>query len=161
MQDVKDHRRLVDFSSKQTESIILIVLIVVVLALMVNIDKLTGTTTTPDQTTSISRAELEETYGLRVNLVAVTVAGGFVDVRIMIVDGEKAKSLLAEPVTFPALSAGDVIFEVSQEAKEQEIKYDANRTLFLMFPNAGNVVKKGTPVTIRFGDLALEPILAQ
>lgn len=161
MQDVKDHRRLVNFSSKQIQSFILTLLIVVVLALMINIDKITGTSTTPDKTVAISEAELEETYGLRVNLVAVTAAGGFVDVRLMILDGEKAKSLLAEQGKFPALSIGDVILEVSQDAKEPEIKYDANRTLFLMFPNAGNVAKKGTPVTIRFGDLALEPINAQ
>jgi hypothetical protein len=110
---------------------------------------------------TISQAELSETYGLRVNLVAVTAAGGFVDVRVIILDGEKAKSLLSNPDNFPALSVEDVTLQVSRQAKEQKVKYETNGTLFFMFPNAGNTVRKGMPVTIRFGDIVLEPIESQ
>ena len=54
-------------------------------------------------TTVISQSALEEKYGLRVNLVAVTGAGGFVDLRLKIVDGEKAKLLLTDAKKFPSL----------------------------------------------------------
>ncbi len=55
----------------------------------------------PNGTVVISQGTLEEKYGLRVNLIAVTAAGGFVDVRLKIVDGEKLKLLLADKNKFP------------------------------------------------------------
>jgi hypothetical protein len=55
----------------------------------------------------------------------------------------------------------DVTLHVSQQAKDQGINIKTNSSLFFMFSNAGNAVKKGKPVTIRFGDIALEPIKAQ
>jgi hypothetical protein len=43
---------------------------------------------------------LEDKYGLRVNLTAVTSSGSFVSLRLKIADGEKAKLLLGDkPVT--------------------------------------------------------------
>jgi hypothetical protein len=41
--------------------------------------------------------------------------------------------------------------------KEQEIRFENDGNLFLMFPNAGNVVKPGAQLRIMFGNLALEP----
>ena len=113
--------------------------------------------------TVISQRALEEQYGLRVNLVAVTAAGGMVDLRLKIVDGEKAKSLLQDKKNFPALLINDtnVTLNVSEDAKAQEIKFENDGNIFLMFPNSGNAVKPGTPVTILFGDTAIEPVIAK
>jgi hypothetical protein len=112
---------------------------------------------------SISQQELETQYGLRINLVAVTAAGGLVDVRLKIVDGEKAKSLLQTPGNFPILWIADtnVSLVVPEENRAQEIKFEDGGNLFLMFPNAGGAVKPGTPVVIRFGDTQLEAIPAR
>src|SRR5690349_9478437 len=57
----------------------------------------------PPGTVVISQSVLEAKYGLRVNLLAVTGAGGFVDVRLKMVDAEKARLLLADAKHFPAL----------------------------------------------------------
>jgi len=111
----------------------------------------------------LSLSALETQYGLRVNLVAVTAAGGLVDVRLKILDGEKAKSLLQDPKNFPALLLPDqdLTLMIPDEAKSQEIKFEDDGNLFMMFPNTGNAVKPGTPVTITFGNLQLEPIIAK
>jgi hypothetical protein len=113
--------------------------------------------------TTLSQSVLEEKYGLRVNLVAVTAAGGLVDLRLKIVDGEKAKSLLSDPSHFPALwiADGDVTLVVPKETRSQEIKFENDGNLFVMFPNARGMVKPGTPVIIRFGDTQVEPIPAK
>ena len=113
--------------------------------------------------TVISAQALEEHYGLRVNLIAVTAAGGMVDLRLKILDAEKAKALLQVKKNFPALyiADGDVTLKVSEDTISQEIKFEDDGNVFLLFPNAANVVKRGTPVTVLFGDTALEPIEAK
>ena len=118
--------------------------------------------TLPPGIVSISHKSLEEKYGLRVNLVAVTGAGGFVDVRLKILNGEKAQPLLQGPDNFPSLFIdSNTILGAPKETKEQEIRFEDNGSLFIMFPNAGNAVKPGTRVRIMFGDIALEPMDVQ
>lgn len=113
--------------------------------------------------TTLSQSALKEKYGLRVNLVAVTAAGGLVDVRLKIVDGEKAKSLLQDPSHFPTLwiAEGNLSLVVPEEDRTQEITFENDGNLFVMFPNTGGTVKPDTPVTIRFGDTQIEPIPAR
>jgi hypothetical protein len=113
--------------------------------------------------TTISQSVLEEQYGLRVNLVAVTAAGGLVDLRLKILDGGRAEALLGDPTNLPALLVPDrdVTLELPDEAKSQEIRFEDDGNYFMMFPNTANAVKPGTPVTIQFGDLQLEPIAAK
>jgi hypothetical protein len=117
----------------------------------------------PVSTPVISQNTLEEQYGLRVNLVAVTAAGGLVDVRMKLVDAEKAKLLLSEKSNFPSLWIEDkqVSIVLSDEVISQEITFENGASLYLMFPNAGTAVQTGTDVTIRFGTVALEPIIAK
>lgn len=112
---------------------------------------------------TISQSTLEEQYGLHVNLVAVTAAGGMVDLRIKIVDGEKAKSLLLDPNNFPSLwiADGDVSLVVPEENRAQQINFENDGNLFVIFPNGRGVVKPGTPVVIRFGSIQVETIPAK
>jgi hypothetical protein len=117
----------------------------------------------PQGVTVISQSNLEEKYGLHVNLVAVTAAGGMVDLRLKIINGEKAKSLLQDKKNFPALlvSNGNTQLNASEDTKSQSINFYDGGDLFLMFSNAGNAVKPGTPVTLLFGNTALDPINAR
>ncbi len=108
----------------------------------------------------LSRGALEEQYGLKVNLVSVTAAGGMVDLRLKIVDGEKARTLLQDKANFPVIhvSRGNRTLNAPEDTKSQEISFENGVSLFLIYPNAGNAVKHGTPISIRFGEFALEPI---
>jgi hypothetical protein len=111
---------------------------------------------------NISQAELTEKYGLQVNLVAVTAAGGLVDTRIRIVNGEKAKALLSDKENFPSLSIHDrIMLSASEDIKSQEVRFENESTMFIIYANSGGVVKKGTPVKIVFGDIAVDAIPAQ
>jgi hypothetical protein len=117
----------------------------------------------PAAAAAITQSALEQQYGLHVNLVAVTAAGGLVDVRFKLVDGEKVKTLLQEPGNFPTLrvAGSPVTLSAPEEGRPEEITYEDGANLFLMYPNAGNLVKPGTLVTIVFGDLQVEPIVAK
>jgi hypothetical protein len=112
---------------------------------------------------TISQSVLEEKYGLRVNLLAVTAAGGMVDLRLKMLDGEKARLLLQDKQNFPALYVNDnrVTLNASEDDKSQEIKFENNGGLYLLFPNNGNAVKPGSTVIIEFGDVQLEPIVSK
>jgi hypothetical protein len=119
--------------------------------------------TLPPSATLISQASLEEKYGLKVNLLAVTAAGGMVDLRLKIVDGEKAKLLLQDKKNFPVLLAGDqkTRLNTDEDTKSQVIKFDPEIGIFLMYPNGGNVVKPGSAISILFGDIQLEPVMVR
>jgi len=116
----------------------------------------------PANGTIITQQVLEQKYGLQLNLLAVTAAGGMVDVRLKMVDAEKARFLLQDPQNFPALlvDGGKVKINATEDTS-RSISFEDNGGLFLLFPNAGNAVRPGTPVTIVFGDLQLEPVPAR
>ena len=143
-------------------AIILVILLVVALYIN-NTYKAFQSASLPQKTVMISQSMLEQKYGLRVSLIAVTAAGGMVDMRLKFVDAEKARSLLKDKKNFPALLVGEskIRLNASEETQSQEIKFENDGNLFLLFPNTGNAIKTGTPVTLVFGDIALEPIEAR
>ncbi len=113
------------------------------------------------QNQPLSTEELEADYGIRVRLIGVTAAGGLIDVRFKILDVEKAKILFNDPESLPKLIAenGTLVSIPADDLHEIVLKQDG--IVFMLFPNAGGVIKPGTPVTIRFGEIELEPIMAQ
>ena len=117
----------------------------------------------PVALSTISQGVLEKQYGLHVNLVAVTAAGGLVDVRLKMIDGEKAKSLLQDPESFPTLQipGSQLTLIAPEEGRPAEISFEDDSNLFLMYPNTANTVRPGTLVSIRFGDIQVEPIPAK
>lgn len=128
-----------------------------------NVYKAFQSASLPERTiTAISQAALEQTYGLRVSLVAVTAAGGLVDLRLKIMDGVKAKALLEDKKNFPVLTLENgVTLRPNGDVTEQEIQYDNGAQLVVLYVNSSSVVKPGAPITVMFGDMALESIIAK
>jgi len=113
--------------------------------------------------TVISQQQLMEQYGIQINLVAVTAAGGMVDVRLKFVDAEKAKTLLGAKENFPKLYVSDTnrTLLAPEDDQNQKLLFEDNLSMFLLFPNAGNAVKQGSAVNLMFGDLAVEAMAAR
>jgi len=161
MQAVKTDRTMA--SKKTTNKLIISAIILVILVVSAlyfyNAQQKLQPASLPEDTVTISQTTLEKEYGLRVNLVAVTGAGGFVDVRLKILDGEKAKSLLSDKTNFPTLLVNDdIILNASEDTKSQEIRFNDDSNIFIMYVNSVNVVKQGSQLRIRFGDIVLDPI---
>jgi hypothetical protein len=163
MQDAKVHRGFIDLTSNRTQIVLLVLLcLLLVGAYLINARQNPEVSPLPKGTVTISQAVLEEKYGLRVSLVAVTAAGGFVDLRLKILDGEKARSLLQDKDNLPSLFADNAVrLHVPAEVKEAEFRFERNSSLFFMVPNTGSTVQQGDKVRIIFGNLALEPIIVQ
>ncbi|MCA9901402.1 MAG: hypothetical protein KC433_24625 [Anaerolineales bacterium] len=109
----------------------------------------------------ISAQTLAEQYGIRVNLIGITAAGGLVDLRLKILDAEKASLLLQDSSDVPTLVVGNgaAVLVAPEDSTGQllnNLMDDGN--VFLAFPNVRNVLKPGMLVTVQFGELRLEPI---
>jgi ABC-type Na+ efflux pump permease subunit len=115
------------------------------------------------QAAPLSLSALEAQYGLRVSLIAVTAAGGLVDVRLKVVDAEKARQLLKDAASYPALvvSGSDAVLTAPEESRTQELKLENGGLIMLLFPNTGNAVKPGANIAVLFGDIRLEPVVAK
>ncbi|MEZ4835228.1 MAG: hypothetical protein R2873_25110 [Caldilineaceae bacterium] len=109
----------------------------------------------------VSAQTLADEYGLNVFLVAVTAANGLIDLRVKIVDAEKAATLLQTADDYPLLQTADgsILYPATEPPLHPELEDGA--VLFAMFPNSENAVSPGDPVGVIFGDVALEPVTAQ
>jgi hypothetical protein len=162
--NTKSARMHISLSKLAAIVVALIVLIVLGIIYGFNVFRAARTISPQTEITSITQNAFEEKSGLRVQLLAVTAAGGLVDLRLQIVDAEKAKAFLDNHANFPALHVGDdVVLQTSEEAvaAAQDIQIENGKSIFIMFPNTGNVIKPGDPVKIIFGNLQLETIQSQ
>lgn len=110
----------------------------------------------------VSAADMEEEYGIKVNLVGVTAAGGLVDLRFTVVDKDKAAHVLHDAASMPELlveSRGAVLSAPKPMAHKLTLLDGAS--YFLLFPNSGGVVQGGTPVSVVIDRIRLAPIDAQ
>jgi hypothetical protein len=107
----------------------------------------------------ISQQTLASEYGVEVKLIAVTAAGGMIDLRLALTDGEKARSLLSDQANFPKILTSDgTVLQASQDIASQGIKFENGNHIYIFYPNVQNVVKPGDSVSILFGDIQVEPI---
>ena len=109
--------------------------------------------------TVVPASALEARYGIRVTLLAVTAAGGMVDFRFRVVDPGKARRLMEDGVQITLIPEGSRVKLAAP--KPHTMDYQADQVYFILFGNAGGVVKSGTPVSVVVGDFQLEPIIAK
>ena len=121
------------------------------------------TTITDSAVERISAAELEERYGLRVRLIAVTAGGGMVDLRIRILNAEQASLLLGHPPKMPLLVAedGGTTLQAPEGSMMDDVQLQDGGVLILLYANAQHAINPGSRVTLIIGDLRLEHLIAQ
>jgi hypothetical protein len=111
---------------------------------------------------TVSEATLESDYGLRINLLAVTAAGGMIDLRFKVLDKEKAAQLLGTPQPRLAVIAEDsgTVIQAPADTK-QSFTLEDGQVYFVQFPNAGHAVETGSPVSLVIGGVRLEHLVAK
>jgi hypothetical protein len=110
----------------------------------------------------VSAADMEREYGVKVTLVAVTAAGGLVDLRFTILDKAKAARLFHDDAAMPELyveATGAVISH--QMAMAHKVTLLDGATYFLLYPNSGGMIQAGTQVSVVIDAIRLAPITAQ
>lgn len=106
--------------------------------------------------------QLAEQYGIQITLVAVSGAGGLVDFRFKVLDPDKARKLVGDPPTMPALVAkgSDLKIETSHKMMHA-IRLQKDAVSYALYPNVRGAIKPGTPVSVAFNGLRVEPVNAQ
>ena len=98
---------------------------------------------------------LEEQYGVQVSLVAVTALNGIVDVRLKVLDVDRANRLFKN---HGALLVGDTLI-LPPHMHGHTLKQ--GKPYIVFYPNQQHLVQTGTPVSLVFGDVRSEPIAAK
>jgi hypothetical protein len=112
-------------------------------------------------TPQVSLDAFQEKYGVQVSRVAVSALDGIVDVRLKVLDVEKAEQLLEEDEDghgHGALLAGDTLILAPHIHR---VPMKEGKTIYVFYPNPKNVVTTGTPVSLVFEDARLEPVIAE
>jgi len=110
----------------------------------------------------VSAADLEQEYGIKVSLVAVTADGGLVDLRFTVVDRDKAGHVLHDAAELPQLllpDLGAVLRAPQPRAHKLDLVNGAS--YFLLYPNSGGLVQAGAPVSVVIDAIRLEPVAAR
>jgi hypothetical protein len=112
-------------------------------------------------TTTVQASQLADKYGLRVNLLAVTAAGGMVDLRLKVLDAAKAAQLVGKHAPVLQVEGTGTVLSAPEDAARPEVKPADGQTLLVLYPNIQNAVKPGMRVAVMFGDTRLEPVTVQ
>ncbi len=122
-----------------------------------------ATRAAPPASQVVTIRQLEEEYGLKVNLVALTAGGGMLDVRLKVTDAQKANQLFSQQTEYPAIMVGKKgpLLKVPQEGQQDLKRLENGSMIFLLPINSHAAIKPNTSVTIVIGSLHLEPIKVQ
>ena len=113
--------------------------------------------------TAVDAQGMAARYGIDVNLLAVTAAGGMIQLRYQVVDPDKADRVVHEPSLAPVLiieETGETII-MNSPPHHHGSEMELGGTYFFLMANANNAIHQGTLVTLLIGDARLEHITAQ
>lgn len=115
-----------------------------------------------DGTTVVDRGELAARHGVDVNLVAVTAAGGLVELRMQITDPDKANQVVHDPQDRPVLVVEDTGETLVMGAPpHHKGNLELGREYFFLLANAHNALRAGSEVTVVIDDVRLEHVEVQ
>ena len=114
-------------------------------------------------TSLVGTEELAARYGIDVNLIAVTAAGGLIEFRYQVVDPDKAARLLHDATLAPAFvveETGETLV-MSSPPHRHGSELRLGGTYYFLMANAHNAVHRGTKLTLVIGDLRIEHLTAE
>lgn len=113
-------------------------------------------------TPSLSPAGLREQHGLAVHFIKVAPDDGTVELRLRIVDGEKARQALVDPEQAPRLITTDTGQTLAGAAQwEEGLDWEEGDVVTVRFLNGAGLVEPRTALNVAFGDRQLGPVPAQ
>ena len=114
-------------------------------------------------TTLVTADGMAAHYGIDIDLLAVTAAGGLVQLRYRVVDPDKAAPLVHDPDLSPALIAEESgkTLVMSTPPHQHGTELQLGGTYFFLMANAESTLHKGDDVTLVIGDVRLEHLEMQ
>jgi hypothetical protein len=106
-------------------------------------------------TPAITSAELEEKYGIRVSLVAISMMDSIVDVRVKIVDPDKAHLILQNQAAL--LVNQEALILAPHMHSHNSTRLKAGKIFGVFFPTEEKI-HVGSEVSLVFGPVRIEPV---
>jgi hypothetical protein len=103
-----------------------------------------------------SFAELEEKYGVQVSLVANSMMGSIVDVRLRIIDPDKAHALFQNQAALLLNQEALVLAPHMHSHGSSRLK--AGKEFIIFFPSQ-QIIHPGSSVSLVFGAIRIEPVV--
>ncbi len=114
-------------------------------------------------TTAVDIDGMAARYGIHVDMVAVTAAGGLVELRYQVVDPDKAIPLVHDSDLSPALvneTTGETLV-MSSAPHHHGTELELGGTYFFLLANTRSAMHAGDGVTLVVGDARLEHLVTQ
>ncbi|HEU5038854.1 MAG TPA: hypothetical protein VFT70_17740 [Nocardioides sp.] len=115
-----------------------------------------------DGTTAVSRSQMAARQGVDVNLVALTAAGGLVELRMQVVDTDKAYAVLHDADQRPVIvseDTGETLRMAAPSHRHGDLQLGGQ--YFFLLANAHNAIRAGGEVTLVIGGSRLEHVEVQ
>ncbi|WP_024288502.1 hypothetical protein [Cellulomonas sp. KRMCY2] len=112
-------------------------------------------------TALVTADEMAARYGIDVNLIGVTAAGGLIEFRYQVVDPDKAVRMIHDPDLLPVLVIEDTDETLVISTPHHTSELELGGTYFFLLANAHNAVHEGSLVTLVMGDARTEHIAVQ
>jgi hypothetical protein len=109
----------------------------------------------------VTAAGLVERSGVRLVHVAVTGAGGLVDLRYQVVDADKAQLVHDTPPLLIEESTGGVVMRPWMGHMHMNASPKQGVTYFVLFENTGDLIRTGGTVTVQLGDARVAHVRVQ
>ena len=101
--------------------------------------------------------ELEQQYGMKISLVAITAMDSIVDVRLKVVDPDKAQALLKNQAAI--LVNQQVLILAPHLHTHWKLRQGKLHVMF--FPTQNNTVHSGSEISLVFGGVRVEPVIVR
>jgi len=112
--------------------------------------------------TAVTADQLEQQYGVRIDVVGLLASGGLVELRFQVVDADKATALFGEPEDMPVLAVegSSRVLESAKGMKHQLTLLDG-AAYFFLYTNAGNALQEGSQVSFVMNGIRLPHLTVQ
>lgn len=107
-------------------------------------------------------AAIEAAWGIRITHVAVTADGGLVEMRFLVLDSDRALAMMQDVGNVPVLrveQTGALVRSAALMTAKHAVA--AGRTGFLLYRNTAGAITSGESVSVVFGPLELQHVVAQ
>ena len=105
----------------------------------------------------VSAAGLARRSGIRIRQLAVTGAGGLIDLRYQVLDPDKAAAVHTARPELVDERTGVVVDQLLMGHRHKGVLH-AGQTYYLLFENPGDLVRRGSAVTVALGGLRVPHI---
>jgi hypothetical protein len=104
---------------------------------------------------------IEAAWGVRVAHLAVTADGGLVEMRFLVLDSDRALAMMQDLANVPILRVeGTDVTIRSAALMTAKHSVAVGRTGFMLYRNTKGSIKPGTSVSVIFGELELQHVVA-